>query len=72
MRSKKNTNLFLKIFWTGIIIICLVLVWAGLHDIIKGEEDITAEIIAVIVSIAVIIYIIAKFRKIRTGHSKTS
>lgn len=66
MRSKKNTNLFLKIFWTGIIIICLVLIWAGLHDIIKGEENITAEIIAVSGSVLVLVYLLIKFVRIRT------
>lgn len=66
MRPEKNTNLFLKIFWTGIIIICLVLIWAGLHDIIKGEENITAEIIAVSGSVLVLVYLLIKFVRIRT------
>ena len=69
---KKKKKLFSKIFLACITIICLSLIWTGMHDIIKGEENIAAEIIAVIVSIAVIIYIILKFRKIRTGQSKTS
>jgi len=72
MESKNYRNLFIKILWGGIITICLALIWAGLHDIIKGEEDTTAEITAIILSIAVLIYIIPKFRTFRTASSKKS
>lgn len=63
MNSKKN--LFSNILLTGITIVCLVMIWAGLHDIIKGEENITAEIIAVTGSTVVLIYVIFRFIKFR-------
>ena len=65
MKSKKK-KLFLKVLLAGIIIICLALIWAGLHDIIKGEENITAEIIAVSGSVLVLVYLLIKFVRIRT------
>jgi len=63
MKSKKN--LFSNILLTGITIVCLALTWAGLHDIIKGEENITSEIIAVSGSAVVLMYVILRFIRVR-------
>lgn len=57
-----------KIFFWILIVVLLALLWAALHDIIKGEEDITAEIIAVAVSLAGIIF--ASFRLIKIRASR--
>jgi hypothetical protein len=59
----------MKILFTGIIIICLALLWAALHDIIKGEEDITAEIFAVVISFAGIILASSRLRKIHSSKA---
>lgn len=54
------------IYLTAIAVISFYLLWTGLHDIIKGEEDITLELTAVIISAAIIVYIAFRIKKIRT------
>lgn len=68
MKSKKKKNLFSYILLAGITIVCLALIWAGLHDVMKGEENITAEIIAVSGSAVVLMYVIFRFFRVRTHN----
>jgi hypothetical protein len=62
---------FRIVFIYGIVIVSLLISWAALHDIIKGEEDITSETAALVLSFILIIYSVYKLRKLRTRRQKT-
>ena len=55
-----------------LIIVLIVLDWAAIHDIIKGETNLTLEYSLIVLSIIVILAIIAIYvRKIKKSNPDT-
>jgi hypothetical protein len=65
MEEIKKKYLIIKILLACLIVVSFAVIWASLHDIIKGEENITLEIFAAVLSFGALIFSILKFQKIK-------